>query len=321
MISDIVRKNYKEEIFGATVYEELAKIEKNVKVKEVLEELANGEKSHASFWKEVAESRGVELEELGFFDRLKIKILKLFRRVFGLPLTLKLVERGEISDAEKYYQLSKAAEFNDTERQKLSSIMMQELVHEDLLVQTQINADKIRDAIYAVSDGLIEVLAGVSGLASILASPFLVALGGIIIGVSGTISMSIGAYLSSSSENDIRKSKLKKEKLRALLGQAYSSNEGDNEINKNSESVKITAISYILGALVPILPFLLGLGGLLGLITSYAFTGVVTFIVGGIIGILSDVNPFKKGAVMAGLAIVAALVTHLIGIAFHFIGY
>jgi predicted membrane protein (TIGR00267 family) len=320
MISELIRKNYKEELFGATVYEELAKTEKNVKVKEVLEELANGERSHASFWKEVAESRGVELEELGFSDRLKIKILKLFRRVFGLPLTLKLVERGEISDAEKYYQLSRAAEFNDTERQKLSSIMMQELVHEDLLVQTQINADKIRDAIYAVSDGLIEVLAGVSGLSSILASPFLVALGGIIIGVSGTISMSIGAYLSSSSENDIRKSKLKKEKLRTLLGQAYSS-EGNNEINKNSESVKITAISYILGALVPILPFLLGLGGLLGLITSYAFTGVVTFIVGGIIGILSDVNPFKKGAVMAGLAIVAALVTHLIGIAFHFIGY
>ncbi len=319
MISEIVRKNYKEEILGATVYGELAKIEKNPKVKEVLEELANGERSHASFWKEVADSRGIKLDELGFLDKLKIRLFKLFRRVFSLPLTLKLVERGEISDAEKYYQLAKVAEFNDTERQKLSSIMMQELVHEDLLVQTQINADKIRDSIYAVSDGLIEVLAGVSGLSSILATPFLVALGGLIIGISGTISMSIGAYLSSSSENDIRKSKLKKEKLKALLGHVYS--ETEDEKNKDSESVKITAISYILGALVPILPFLLGLGGILGLVTSYAFTGVVTFMVGGIIGLLSDVNPFKKGLIMTGLAIGAALVTHAIGIAFHFIGY
>lgn len=311
MFKEIVKKNYKTEIFDYILYQQLAKDEKDQKVREILQELANGEKSHSEFWKSVAESRGIELENLNFSDKLKLFLLKIFKKIFGLPLTIKLAEMGEISDAEKYYQLSKEAEFNDTEKQKLLDIMNQELVHEQVLTQTQIHVERIRDAIYAISDGLIEVLAGVSGLDSVLNTPFLVALGGLIIGVSGMISMSIGAYLSSSSEEDIKKNKLKE-----LKGE--ESKETQSETN---ESVKVTAISYIIGALVPIIPFLAGVPGLYGLVASYVVTGISTLIVGSIIGILSNVNPLKKAATMTGLAIGAALLTHGIGYVFHIAGY
>ncbi|ARM74935.1 VIT1/CCC1 transporter family protein [Acidianus manzaensis] len=309
-MSDIIRKNYKSEIFDYSLYSDLAKMERNQKVKEVLIELAEGERSHAEFWKNVAESRGILLDNLGFFDKIKLFFLKIFRKILGLPLTIKLAELGEINDAQKYYELSKNEEFNDTEKQKLLDIMNQELVHEEVLTQSQINAERIRDAIYAVSDGLIEVLAGVSGLDSVLNTPFLVALGGLIIGISGMISMSIGAYLSSSSEEDIKKNKIK--------NNISSINE---EKNESGESVKITAISYILGAIIPILPFLIGIGGIFGLITSYVITGISTLIVGSIIGLLSNYNPLKKGLIMTALAIGAALVTHGIGAIFHLFGY
>lgn len=107
------------------------------------------------------------------------------------------------------------------------------------------------------------------------------------------ISMSIGAYLSAKSEEDIRNNALRKARLRSLLeGEKH---EEDQEVSRTGESVRTTAISYIMGAIIPILPFLLGLGGLVGLVTSYAVTGVATFIVGALIGVLSDVSPWRKG--------------------------
>lgn len=309
MIEEIVEKNYKAELFDHLLYSELARIEKNQKIKEVLEELANGEKTHLEFWRNVARTRNISVNGLGFYDRIKLFLLKTFRRIFGLPLTIKLAEFGEINDAEKYYRLSREAEFNEEEKHKLLDIMNQELIHEEVLTQTQIDVEKIRDSIYAISDGLIEVLAGVSGLASVLTTPFLVALGGLIIGISGMISMSIGAYLSSSSEEEIKKTTVRKlDKEEEARG-------------RTEESVKTTAISYIIGAIIPVLPFLLGISGLPGLVISYAITGISTLIVGSIIGLLSNVNPIKKGLTMAGLAIGAALVTHAIGYAFHVIGY
>jgi predicted membrane protein (TIGR00267 family) len=197
--------------------------------------------------------------------------------------------------------------FSDTEKEEINKIKMEELYHEDLLVQTQINIDKIRDSIYAMSDGLIEVLAGVSGLSGVFNTPILVALGGLIIGISGTISMSIGAYLSSQSETDIEKSSLRK------LGKTSQDSE------KPKESVTTTAISYIIGALIPVLPFLAGLSGIVGILVAYTVTGLATFVVGNIIGLLSDVNPAKKGLQMTVLAIAAALVTHAIGSLLHII--
>ncbi|WP_252896715.1 hypothetical protein [Metallosphaera hakonensis] len=100
------------------------------------------------------------------------------KKLLGLALVLKMVEAGEENDAEKYYNLSNSSDFTDTERQGFRDIMMQEMIHEDLLVQSQVNVDSVRDAIYAISDGLIEVLASVSGLAGIFSVPIYVALGG-----------------------------------------------------------------------------------------------------------------------------------------------
>jgi len=318
-MDEIVRKNYRAELFDHRFYSSLAEKEESPKVKDVLSELARGELEHSNFWRKVAERRGVRLEGLGIRDRVRLFLLSKLRRVVGLTVVLKIAEFGEEEDAEKYYALSKAEGFTDTERKGLEDIMMQELVHEDLLIQTQLDVNKVRDAIYAVSDGLIEVLAAVSGLAGLFPSPLFVALGGLIVGVSGMISMSIGAYLSSKSEEDIRKNAERKARLRRAL-EGNMVEEKREEQSRAEESVRTTAISYILGALIPVIPFFLGLEGLAGLLSSYLLTGGTTFVVGALIGLLSDVSPWRKGAVMSGLALGAALVTHGLGLLAHTAG-
>ncbi|EWG06966.1 MAG: ferritin, CCC1 [Candidatus Aramenus sulfurataquae] len=303
-ISKLIQENYQDEVFGHELYRSLASREKNLKVKETLEELAEGEGRHAEFWKNLASKFNVKLKKMSTWLRLKLLLFLFLRRVIGLTLTLKLSELGEISDSEKYDALSKMDVFSDTEKEEINKIKMEELYHEELLVQAQVNVEKIRDAIYGMSDGLIEVLAGVSGLSGVFVTPLLVGLGGLIIGISGTISMSIGAFLSSKSEEDIKKSASRK-------GQRVE------EEGRSKESVTTTAVSYISGAIIPVAPFLLGFGGILGVLLAYIFTGIATFAVGSIIGLLSDVSPARKGAQMTGLAIGAAIVTHLIGLAFH----
>ena len=49
------------------------------------------------------------------------------------------------------------------------------------------NADKVRDAIYGMSDGLIEVLASVAGLTGVFINNVYIAVGGIVFGASGLV--------------------------------------------------------------------------------------------------------------------------------------
>ncbi|BCU68133.1 hypothetical protein HS7_15700 [Sulfolobales archaeon HS-7] len=308
-MDNLIRDNYSDELFDRELYKELAKMEKNVKVKEVLETLSKGEGTHADFWRQVAQKRGIYLEEK--VNRRRLVLFKVLRRILGLVLTLKLAEYGEIDDAEKYKELSQREDFDVEEREQLRKIMNDELSHEELMINSQINEDNVKDAVYAVSDGLIEVLAAVSGLSGIILSPFLVALGGTIVGISGMISMSIGDYLSAKSEEDIKKNAMRK---LMLVGKE------NTKVSTVNQSVKITAVSYILGALVPIIPFAIGLLGLLGLLASYMLTAIVTFSVGFMIGLLSGANPTKKGILMMSLAIGAALLTHGLGLLIRFFG-
>ncbi|MEM0373532.1 MAG: VIT1/CCC1 transporter family protein [Sulfolobaceae archaeon] len=342
-INEIIRHSYKDELIGFMLYEALTKVEKDAEIRNVLKRLSDIERSHSEFWRRMAESHKIELEKLDPFDRLKLNFFILIRKIFGTRLVIKLLEREEIKDVQKYKNLLAHQEISEEEKKELEKILIDEVVHEEMLSLTESRSKDIGDFVYGISDGLIEVLAAVSGLAGILLNPLLVAIGGIIVGIAGTLSMTIGSYLSTESEVEINRARRKKieaqkeidsslviESLKRNL-QAFGIKSKDVEIvakklydvaediiaPKSSESptksAGITGISYIIGAIIPVIPFLIGLPGITGLLISYAVTGLFTFIIGYIIGILSESNPVKKGLKMSVLAIAAALTTHTIG--------
>jgi|BEDMetMinimDraft_2_1075160.scaffolds.fasta_scaffold00113_12 VIT1/CCC1 family predicted Fe2+/Mn2+ transporter len=340
---DIIQRNYKDELIAYNVYYRLSKMEEDEKKKEVLETLSLFEKKHSEIWRKFIEVNRLNLPKITFLDKLKIGSFVLARKILGLGITTKLLELGEEGDIEKYLKLYNNPSINGEMKEALKEIITDEIAHEQMLTAEEPNVEDLRDRIYGISDGLIEVLAAVSGLASIFVSPLLVAIGGLIVGISGMISMSVGAYLSSKSEEDVSQAKRRKiEMQRKIDGEAlkgrleeFLENKGVKEstaervarqLNDVAEdiispkgavnpkkSAYNTAISYIIGAIIPILPYLLGVGGLKGVIVSYLITGISTFIIGFMIGVISSVNPWKKGAEMTSLAILAALATHLIG--------
>lgn len=335
-------KQYKEELFDSEVYLELGKKESDPVAKAFLFRMAEMEKKHASIWKEISEKRGIRIGKLGIKDKLMIKFYGIIRKVLGLELTLRLLESNEENDIEKYNELAKSEELDENEREKMKEISIDEAVHEEML--TTIKAKDVSDFVYGISDGLIEVLAATSGIAGAVSNPLVVALSGLIVGISGTLSMSIGAYLSTKSEKEINEHKREKVKIQKLvdrgevskkLSQILSELGIKDKIAQNIspqlvdvaediiapkvdesplKSSAVTGLSYIVGAIIPIIPYFLRLGGMLGLITSYVIAGISIFLVGFMIGLLSDVNPKKKGLEMMGLGIGAAIATHLIGL-------
>lgn len=282
-------QNYFDEAFDEELYRILAKIEKNQTVRNTLLELSQMEKKHKEFWLSVAEEKGFMLKR-NKIKRLKIWFYVLLRRILGVYLMSKVLERKEWKDVNKYLRLGNFIK-DEEKRGKLFEIAIEESRHEEMIASTEVNSKNVSDFIYGISDGLIEVLASVSGLAGLFVLPLYVALGGLIVGLSGTMSMSIGAYLSTESEKDL-----------------------DREGVSPSKSALVTGSSYITGAIIPIIPFLLNIHGFVGLIFAYTLSGTFTFIIGYLIGLISGNNPYKKGLKMLILAISAAIATHLLGI-------
>ncbi|QYF91418.1 VIT1/CCC1 family protein [Arthrobacter sp. PAMC25284] len=70
------------------------------------------------------------------------------------------------------------------------------------------------------------------------------------------------------------------------------------------------------GAIVPIIPFLLGLTGLAALVTSAALVGLALLFTGGVVGLLSGTSPATRGLRQLAIGMGAAGATYLLGLVF-----
>lgn len=338
-----INQLYREELFDELVYRKLSLTEHDEEKRKLLSLLADMEGFHASTWRDIGESRGVKLTGLGFWERVKAGLYILMRKALGVEITLKVLERAEEGDIAKYKALMQSPLFTPEERERLKPIFLDEIVHEDLLMNEEVEG--VGEAIYGASDGLVEVLASVSGLSGVLSSTYYVGLGGLIVAASGTLSMTLGAYLSSKSENetlDARYRRLReqmamdreavKEKLIQVLQKRGVTEESSRRIaselvedkenveafikgrqQSEGSSARITAMSYIAGSVAPIFPFFLGIGTVPSLLLAYLFSGLGMGLMGYLVGIASGVNPLKKALVTSSLGLGAAVATHIIG--------
>lgn len=101
----------------------------------------------------------------------------------------------------------------------------------------------------------------------------------------------------------------------SMMGSSYQGREQDNHLSIGT-AVGAAVSSFIFfatGALLPLLPFLLGFSGLSGVIASALVVGVALMFIGGIVGILSGKPPFLRGLRQLAIGYGAAAVTYLLG--------
>ncbi len=209
---------YKDEVETSIIYRELSKYTKDPEISKKLLELSEVERSHADFWKNFLEKRGVDPARIKINKtllRLKIALFK----ILGYGLTLKILELGEDEAIKSYSKLLGSPELSDDEKQRLRKILEDELVHEEEFEEEESRLKDflmhVRDAILGMNDGLVEILSVSAGLAGAYGDPIYVALGGSIVGIGGALSMAVGTYISVKAQRDVKLGTLERIKLAA----------------------------------------------------------------------------------------------------------
>ncbi len=302
---------YQNELNDKSLYEKLSKrimtsfrrSERNENVAKKLMELASIESTHADFWAELIKRRGKTPPQFRQKNPWYLRYLGFLQRIFGISFLIRYLERGEVDAIKEYSDYIEKESKEQWEKDQLNRILADEKDHEDAFIQMtnelKGNADKIRDAIYGMSDGLIEVLASVAGLTGVFINNIFVAVGGIVFGASGLVSMTIGSYLSERAKGQL------------VTANGYSAQRAAGN----------TALYYFIGAIVPIIPFLF-LQRYLALATSFVLVIIVDGIVTSVISIQSEGNLGKDLLRSLGLVTLGFAATFAIGlIAHHFIGY
>lgn len=246
------------ELFGLTLYQKLLNTEKDDSLRMTLSELIEIEKKHLKFWQEVT---GVSQPRLRVFLKIKLNLFLLFRKIFGPSAAVLILEMIEIYGAKKYFlvwQKYKGTALGE----KVREILKDEFEHEDRAiterVKRKINVDKIRSAILGFNDGFVEIFGAVSGFIVAFANYFLVGFAGFIVGLAGAISMGASAYLSVRSEREIKEMEAEKEEVLSQISFEKTSKKVVQTKESSLSLAVYVGIFYFVGALLPVLPLLLG---------------------------------------------------------------
>lgn len=194
------------------IYKKLLTNERSGTFKSQLNKMANFEKKHMAIWRDVLKSYGTEVHYTDY--RLSPSLFLLARKLLGRRLTVGILN---IYETTALAELSIADFLNvlnivpKNKLKKVVDLVTDELYNEGFQHKTKEKGIllHIREVVFGMNDGLVEVLASVAGIVGIYKSNLIAALAGIIIGISGTLSMAVGAYLSSMSQKDVALSQLR----------------------------------------------------------------------------------------------------------------
>ena len=272
----VIRKMQQGELTESVIYEKIAKFAKGEENKATLLRLAGEEKAHYEIWKHYT---GEEMKP----QSGKVFWFTLMARVFGFTFAVKLMERGE-ENAQEEYQLL-AAEVAES-----AAIRQQEEEHEKALLE-MLDEERLQyvgSMVLGLNDALVELTGSLAGFTFAMQDTRLIALSGLIIGISATFSMASSEFLAARSEG--RSDALK--------------------------SCSYTGIAYLITVVLLVLPYLMLGSGQYMLALALMLLTVVLIIAGfTYYTSVAMEQPFKSRFVeMAGISIGVAVVSFFVGV-------
>ena len=273
---EIITKMQQSELTESVIYAEIAKFAKGEQNKETLMRLSREEKAHYEIWKSYT---GIEMKP----NKLKVFWYKFIARLLGFTFAVKLMENGEENAQEEYAVLAEEVPESVVIRQ-------QEEEHEEALLGMldEESLQYVGSMVLGLNDALVELTGSLAGFAFALQNTRLIALSGLIVGISATFSMASSEFLAARSEG----------RTDALKSCSY------------------TGIAYLLTVVALIAPYLLFPSEqfLLALVCMLA---VVVLIIAGFTYYTSVAQdqPFKsRFTEMAAISISVAVLSFIVGI-------
>ena len=185
---EIIRKMQQNELTESVIYEAIAQFAKGDENKKTLIRLAKEEHAHYEIWKKYT---GIEMKP----EKLKVFKYKLLARILGFTFAVKLMENGEENAQEEYEQLA-------TDVPESIAIRKQEEEHEDALLE-MLDEERLQyvgSMVLGLNDAQVELTGSLAGFTFAMQNTRLIALSGLIIGISATFSMASSEFLAARSE-------------------------------------------------------------------------------------------------------------------------
>ena len=272
----VIKKMQQNELTESVIYEKIAAFAKGEENKQTLQRLAREEKAHYEIWKTYS---GMEMKpQMG-----KVRWFTIVARILGFTFAVKLMERGEENAQEEYQVLVQ-------EVAESVHIRQQEEEHEKALLEMldEETLQYVGSMVLGLNDALVELTGSLAGFAFALQNNRLIALSGLIVGISATFSMASSEFLAARSEG--RSDALK--------------------------SCSYTGIAYLVTVVLLIAPYLL-MGPGQYLLALCCMLAVVVLIIAGFTyyNSVAQDQPFgSRFLEMAGISITVAVLSFVVGI-------
>ena len=206
------RANLQKEIDGAFQYRALAAAEKNTKLAEVYEKLAQSEEKHAAVWKQKLMEAGTPVPPLQ--PSWRARTLGQLTRWFGAKFVLQTIVGNEASDSRAY---------DDQPEAETSAMAADEKAHARTLAQISgaasgntgsavamvegrhrsAGGNALRAAVLGANDGLVSILSLAMGVAGANMASGDVLIAGLAGLLAGAGSMAMGEWLSVQSSREL----------------------------------------------------------------------------------------------------------------------
>jgi VIT1/CCC1 family predicted Fe2+/Mn2+ transporter len=153
-------------------------------------QLAHDEMKHAAVW---ATYTNKNLKA----NRLRVFWIALLTQLLGFTFMVKYLEKGETNDIAIYTQLK-------SEIPLAAQILSDEVEHEKLLMD-MLDEERLKYVgamVLGMNDALVELTGALAGFTFAMQNTRIVALAGLITGISATLSMAASSYLSSKADGN-----------------------------------------------------------------------------------------------------------------------
>ena len=337
------RRYLAEERAEAAVYRELAD-RKEGEEREILNELAEAERRHAAHWEHLLGPKiGLPLR-----PSVRSRVLTWLAGRFGSVFVLALAQRAESRSAYSSDDHATPAMAAD---EQIHSEVVRSLAQRGRARMS----GTFRAAVFGMNDGLVSNLALVLGIGASGAGRAAILLTGLAGLLAGALSMGAGEYVSVRSQRELLAASTPSPKTHDVLGDLdVDANElalvyrargmspeeavrraeerladarggaeperpelpDHEEIGSAWGAATSSFCFFASGALIPVLPYLLGLEGLTAVLVSAGLVGAALMVTGAIVGLLSGAPPLLRALRQLAIGWGAAAATYVLGLLF-----
>ena len=328
----------------AAVYRALA-VRKQGAERQILDGLAEAESRHETHWLDLLGTAAEPPPRTS----LRTRVMLFLAAHFGTLFVLALMQRAEgrtpyDTDIDATEQMAADERIHGEVLRGLSARGREQL------------SGSFRAAVFGANDGLVSNLALVLGIGATGVSNQTILFTGIAGLLAGALSMGAGEYVSVRSQRELLQSTRPDPEAQsalphldldanelALVYRARGMDPSDAEVRArtvlqtyqldadspeaagldpheavgNAWGAAISSFCFFAsGALIPVLPYLLGVSGIPAIVIAAVLVGLALLGTGAVVGVLSGASPWKRALRQLGIGYGAAAATYLLGLAF-----